>query len=113
MPLLFFGTIGRHKKPKLFSRHLELIEVNSWDRLTRLGRLTPRKRLHHVARLWHLPREGLTALSWIDDNDREQTVFMPGLLNPTRALTLAREIWPSLIPSPITFRIKEQIWQIK
>lgn len=111
MPHFFFGTLGRHKTPKLFGPSLEVVTEKSWLRFTEFGELTPRKKLQDVARLWHLPSEDHTALSWMHDN-QEQTIFMPGILNRYKAIEIARSTWGGLIPSPITFRIKERTWEI-
>lgn len=111
MPHFFFGTIGRHKKPKLFGPSLEVVTERSWLRFTEFGKLTPNKGLNHVARLWHIPEEDHSALSWMD-NGVEQTIFLPGIQNRYKAIEIARNTWGHLIPSPITFRIKEAVWEL-
>lgn len=112
MPHFLYGIYIPYTEPHLYGESLGIVTDPEWlAKYTTLGELTPRKKLHHVARLWHIIDLQCTALSWIEYG-KEQTVFMPHFHDQKDALAIARQVWGPYIPSPTTFRIKEAVWQI-
>jgi len=107
MPVLFYGTIPGHPRPRLYSEKLKPFETSIFDQY-KISGLAPYRRHPNIANFWHIrtnPRCIHSCLSWHNDDGIEQSVFLPGEMNWREALAAAREIYPELIPSAIIFRV--------
>lgn len=102
MPLIFYGTPPGKKKRRLYAPSLRPIEGKVFNHLKVEG-LAPDREKAYLAYYWWIRNH--TALAWYDADGEEQAVFMPSYLLPFYALSLARQEFPSLIPSPTLFRI--------
>lgn len=111
MPLLFYGTIEGERRRRLYSKDLRLIETSVFDGY-KVEDLAPNEELPGkygtswaVALLWHFPHKKHTAIAWHAETCKnEQVIWLPGLLTKIDALTIAREEFPSIVPSAIIFR---------
>lgn len=109
MPLLFYGTRpeSADRTPELYGVRLQPIETRVFDSY-RVDKLAPYSKRRAVANFWWFTERKHTAFSWHDDRGREQTIWVPGLLNHRDALMLARLEFAEVIPSPIIFRFNNE-----
>ena len=107
MPLLFYGSVGRRTKPRLYGVGLQPIETRVFDSF-KVDELAPYSGLPHVANLWHFEDLKHTAISWHDDRGVEQTLWIPSLHSHRDALEIARAEFPDVVPSPLVFRFSNE-----
>lgn len=111
MPLLFYGSTRPDRARQLYSKDLRLIETSIFDSY-KIKDLAPYEELPGkygtswaLSLLWHFPIKKHTAIAWHAESCKhEQVIWIPGLLNQIDALTIAREEFPSIVPSAIIFR---------
>lgn len=107
MPLLFYGTTGKRTRPRLYGIRLQPIETRVF-RSFELTDLAPYRPLFAVANYWWFEKRKHTALSWHDAEGREQTIWIPNLLNQYQALEVARLEFGSVMPGHMVFRINNE-----
>lgn len=107
MPALLLARLEGDEEPRLYSDKLKAFETAIFDQY-RIKDLSPYSKTHHRANFWWIrvsKRHPHSCLAWHDDEGYERAVFLPGELRWQDTLALAREIFPSMIPSSITFRL--------
>lgn len=109
MPLLFYGVLPDKRKRKLYSKNLREIETSLFDHF-KIEDLAPYSRLRHVANFWHFTKLDHTAFAWhIDESEKEQVIFIPGIHGQIDALAIARLEFGSVMPGATTFRFNNRI----
>lgn len=105
MPDLYYGVYGNKKKPQLFVPGMELVHSAVFDTFKLTG-LAPASARPHIAHFWHWVDKKHTVISWHDPqvSRYEASVFIPSLMNQQDALEYARQLFPEVMPSAITFR---------
>jgi hypothetical protein len=123
MPLLFYGRLSDGKR-RLYSKDLLPIESSVFDNY-KVRHLSPYHQRSDLANLWWFEDRKHTAVSWnecriditqhrgIVANEtrefREQTIFIPQLVDHVEALEIMRTMFPDyLVPSAIVFRFNNQ-----
>ena len=108
MPLLYYGPLTpRSSKSVITGPTLSLKGVDySW---AKVKGVVPDNPKHCDASFWQWVDRNHTLLAWRQDDWRaDRVVLMPGLLKLVDALTVARESFPTIIPSPIVFRVENK-----
>lgn len=108
MPTLFYGTIPGSKRRQLYAPSLRPIETNVFDSFM-IDNLAPRSRLPDVALFWHFRKRSHSAFAWHDPRGTEQVAFIPAILNQYQMFEVLRREFPTVLPSPITFRISNEL----
>lgn len=109
MPLLFVGSTPEQPKRRVYSSGMRLVETEVFKGWKRFKGLAPYSQTHAVANIWHFVHKNHTAISWHvrEHGDREQTVFIPQLLDQRQSLELARTEFELVIPGPTIFRFNQ------
>lgn len=124
MPLLFYGRIEHFNERRLYSKDLKPIESEVFDNF-KVKALAPYHKRSDLANLWHFVDRNHTAVSWnecridirqhrgIVANEtldfKEQTIFIPQLIDQMQALEIMRTEFPDfLVPGAIVFRFNNQ-----
>lgn len=124
MPLLFYGRLEHGDARALYSKDLKPIESSVFDSY-KVKHLSPYHPRSDLANLWWFEDRKHTAVSWnecridirqhrgITANEttkfKEQTIFMPGLIEHAEALEIIRTEFPDyLVPGAIVFRFNNQ-----
>lgn len=107
MPMLFYGTTGKLRKPRLHAASLRYIETSVFDSFM-IDNLAPRSRLPSVALFWHFRKRNHSAFAWHDELGVEQVTFVPGILNQYQMFEVLRGDFAPIMPSPIVFRISNE-----
>lgn len=102
MPQLYYGKLDGDKKRRLYGINLRPIEVSIFDYL-KIKKLAPVSYPDDIAHLWHYRSRNQTIVAWNEDN-KERSLILVGLHFHEDAITIMREDFPLLVPSPILFR---------
>lgn len=107
MPTLFYGTIPGCRKRQLYAPSLRPIETSVFDSFM-IDNLAPKSKLTDVALFWHFRKRKHSAFAWHDADGREQVIFLPAILNQYQMFEILRAEFPTILPSAITFRIRNE-----
>jgi hypothetical protein len=102
LPLLFHGTLGELKKPRLYAANLRPIETDVFDSF-KIPDLAPRSKLPLVALFWYI--RGHSVFAWHDHRGIEQSVFVPQILKQPEMFMVCRSEFATVMPPSLTFRI--------
>lgn len=110
MPLLFYGTTGKLKKPRLHGIRLQRLEGCIFKYYTQLGRLAPKNKGSFVARAYRIKRGKCSALAWLDGGEQEQIIFVPNQdYSISELIAIARTHFGEVMPSPVEFRVLKKV----
>lgn len=107
MPMLFYGTTGKFKRPRLHGANLRLLETSVFDSYA-IDNLAPYSRKPNVALFWHFSKRNHSAFAWHNEQGIEQVAFVPGLLTQLQMFELLRVDFAEVMPSSLLFRISNE-----
>lgn len=108
MPLMYYGPLTPRQSRLVLTG--PTIAYNDPDyRWARIEDVVPDDPRNCLASYWQWVDRKHTILAWRqNDWKADRVILLPGLLKLIDALTVAREAFPDIIPSPIVFRVENQ-----